>query len=74
MTSKEKNDLDEKTLEEIVVLALSEMNLHSKEVYEYLVSLARNESLEKHQTEGNIIKFAENLLKKLRGDNNHANS
>ena len=68
-----KKETDEKSLEEIISSDLSELDSHSKEAGEYLASLARNGSLERHQTKGDITKIAEELLQKLRGGNDDEN-
>ena len=72
-TSKKKKGFDEKSLEKIISLALSELNSHGREASRYLISLAKNGSLEQHQTRGNITKLVEELLRKLRGGNDSAN-
>jgi hypothetical protein len=68
-----KKETDEKSLEEIISSDLSELDSHSKEAGEYLASLVRNGSLERHQTKGDITKIAEELLQKLRGGNDDEN-
>lgn len=72
-TAKKKKGLDEKSLEEIICLASSGLNSHSREVRRYLISLAKDGSLEQHQTRGDITKLADELLQKLREGNNSAN-
>lgn len=64
---------DDRSLEEIINPALSELNSQSSEASGYLASLARNGSLEQHQTGGNIKEAAEELLRKLRGENDGEN-
>jgi len=73
VTAKKKKETDDKSLEEIISPALSELGSHSREARNYLISLAKNGSLEQHQTRGNIIETAEELLRKLRRGNNSAN-
>jgi len=59
---------EEKSLEEIISPALSELDSHSGEVCKYLISLAKNGSFEKHQTKGSIAELAEKLLRMLEGE------
>lgn len=73
MSDNKKKEIDDKSLEEIIGSALSELGSHCKEAGEYLASLARNGSLEHHQTRGNITEIAEELLQKLRGGNDGEN-
>lgn len=68
-----KREFDEKSLEEIITPALSELNSQSRAASDYLISLARNGSLEQHQSKGNVTEIAEELLRKLRGDNANEN-
>ena len=72
-TARKKKELDEKNLEEIISSALSELKSHSSEASRYLISLAKNGSLEQHQTKGNIRELAEELLRKLQRGNDGAN-
>lgn len=72
-TAKKKKELDEKSLEEIICLASSGLKSHSREARGYLISLAKDGSLEQHQTRGNITKLADDLLQKLREGNSGAN-
>ena len=72
-TVKERKGFEEKSLEEIISPALSELNFDCKEAGEYLASLARNGSLEQYQTRGNIKETTEELLRKLRGGNDVEN-
>lgn len=72
-TSKNRKKFEEKSLEEIISSALSELSSQSNEASRYLVSLAKNGSLEKHQTRGNVAEMAEELLRKLRRENINAN-
>ena len=58
----------EKSLDEIISPALSELDSHSSEVCRYLISLAKNGSLEQHQTRGSITELAEKLLRMLEGE------
>lgn len=60
---------DETSLEKIIYLASSDLNLLGSEASEYLISLAKDGSLEQHQTKGSITKLADELLQKLRGRN-----
>jgi len=71
-TTKKKKRFDEKGLEEIISPALSKLVSHSKEARKYLISLAKNGSLEQHRTRGNITELAEELLRKLRRGNGNA--
>lgn len=72
-TAKKKKGLDEKSLEEIICFASSGLNTHSRAVLRYLISLAKDGSLEQHQTSGNITKLADEILQKLREGNSSAN-
>lgn len=72
-TSKSRKRFDERSLEEIIGSALSELSSQSSEASRYLISLAKNNSLEKHQTRRNIAEMAEELLRKLRRGNDNAN-
>jgi len=58
----------ERSLEEIISPALSELCVHSGEVCTYLISLAKNRFFEKHQTKGSITELAEKLLRMLEGE------
>jgi len=69
LAAKKKKFQDETSLEKIIYSASSDLSSHSGEAREYLVSLAKDGSLEQHQTKGSITKFADELLKKLRGRN-----
>lgn len=55
-------------LEEITAPALSALETESEPTYEYLVSLVKDGSLERHQTKGKIVRIADDILKKLLGD------
>ena len=72
-TAKNEKRFDKKSLGEIISSALSELSSQSKEASMYLISLANNGSLEKHQTKGNVAEMAKELLQKLRGENHSAN-
>lgn len=72
-TAKNRKRFDEKSLEEIISSALSELSSQSNEASTYIISLAKNGSLEKHQTRGNVAEMAKELLHKLRGENRSAN-
>lgn len=61
------SSLTEKNLDEIISPALSELDSQSSEVSRYLISLAKDGSLEQHQTKGSITKLAEKLLQILEG-------
>jgi len=56
---------EEKSLEETISPALSELSSHSSEACRYLISLAKNGSLEQHQTKGRIMGVAGKLLRML---------
>lgn len=73
LTSKSRKRFDERGLEEIIGSALSELSSQSSEASRYLISLAKNSSLEKHQTRRNIAEMAEELLRKLWRGNDNAN-
>jgi len=72
-TGEKNKEFDEKSLEEIINPALSELSSQSNETSRYLASLARNGFLEQHQTRGNITEIAEELLRKLREGNDDEN-
>jgi hypothetical protein len=65
--AKRKKSDDETNLKNIIDSASSNLNSYSVEARKYLISLAKDGSLEQHQTKGNITKFADELLRKLRG-------
>lgn len=58
---------EEKSLHEIISPALSELDSYSNEVCRYLISLAKNGSLEQHQTRGGLTELAEKLLQMMEG-------
>ena len=67
LAAMKKESSDETSLDKIIDSASSDLSSLSPEARNYLISLAKNGSLEQHQTKGNITKLADELLQKLRG-------
>lgn len=59
-----------KSLDEICAPALTNLKTESKNAYEHLTSLLKEGFLNRHQTKGNINQASDQLLLKLRGENN----